>query len=84
MGLLWDLKEIGVDIRLPRVPWSRQLWEPLAQIPVRKGGDLVIDDASGEQFTSQRWGLQPTLCWRIAGMRRRRFSIYEMGGAGAM
>lgn len=34
-----------------KVPWSRRLWECLAQGLVRKGGYLVIDDTSWERFT---------------------------------
>ena len=34
-----------------KVPWSRRLWETLAQGLVQKGGYLVIDDTSWERFT---------------------------------
>lgn len=34
-----------------KIPWSRRLWESFAQVLVRKGGYLVLDDTSWERFT---------------------------------
>ena len=46
-------------------PWSRRLWECLAQGLVQKGGYLVIDDTSWERFT--RVAEAGVGCGRVVG-----------------
>ena len=80
-----------------KVPWSRRLWESLAQGLVAMGGYLVIDDTSWERFTRVAdavswvwsssvgkpvWGMQVVLLlWTSGKWTNRIMSVVGMGEA---